>query len=138
VTGGAGVRSVRGGLVLAEVAIAFVLLVGAGLLIRSFDRLLRVAPGFEAEGVLTARLILPRAKYTEPERQAGMYGELLDRLRASPGVRSAGLVSDAPLGDGASYESQIADAPGGGRGRAGPERFGATPGYLPPCQAFRS
>ncbi|MGI9041537.1 MAG: ABC transporter permease [Gemmatimonadales bacterium] len=131
-TGGSAVRRLRGGLVLAEVALAFMLLIGAGLLLRSFDRLQRVTPGFEAEGVLTARLLLPRAKYAEDGQQIALYSQLLERLAEVPGVRAAGVVSDAPLGDSPDYIAFALE------GAAAPdpnmvqdaEAFTASPGYF--------
>ncbi len=105
VAGGAGLRNLRGGLVLGEVALAFMLLVGAGLLVRSFDRLLRVEPGFKTEGLLTARLLLPRAKYEDDATQAAFLAEVTGRLSALPSVRSAAVVTDAPLGDSPPYVS---------------------------------
>jgi putative ABC transport system permease protein len=101
-------------LVLAEVALAFVLLAGAALLLRSFDRLQRVDPGFSADRVLTARVTLPRLKYADEAGRLAFGAQLLSRMRAEPGVRSASLVSDAPLGDSPPYWSfsiQGAEAP---------------------------
>jgi putative ABC transport system permease protein len=103
VAGGPALRSLRGALVLGEVAVAFVLLVGAGLLVRSFDRLLRVEPGFRTDGLFTARLLLPRTKYAAEDRQAAFLGQVTERLAALPSVRSAAVVTDAPLGDSPPY-----------------------------------
>ena len=102
-TGGTGVRSTRGALVLAEVALAFMLLIGAALLIRSFSRLQEVDPGFAGQGILTARLSFPRNAYAEPEQRVAFAERLMERLRATPGVRAAALVSDPPLGGSAPY-----------------------------------
>lgn len=93
-TSGAGegsrARLLRRGLVLAEVAIAVVLLVAAGLLIRSLLGMSSISPGFEAEGVLTARVSLPEASYPgDPEIEA-FYRRLGERLDAIPGVESSG------------------------------------------------
>jgi putative ABC transport system permease protein len=93
----AGRRRFRAGLVVAEVALAVVLLLGAGLLIRSLAALNRVDPGFRPEEVLTLRLSLPSADYPENERVVGFYRELLDRLAARPGVVAAGAVTNLPL-----------------------------------------
>jgi putative ABC transport system permease protein len=92
-------------LVLAEVALACVLLVGAALLLTSFLRLQRVDPGFAPGGILTARVTLPRSRYDDPARQTAFVDALLERARSLPGVRSAALASDAPLGDGPPYWS---------------------------------
>ncbi len=90
-------------LVLAEVALACMLLVGATLLLTSFIRLQGVDPGFAPGGILTARVTLPRARYDDPARQVAFAGALLERVRGLPGVASAALTSDAPLGDGPPY-----------------------------------
>jgi putative ABC transport system permease protein len=92
-------------LVLAEVALACVLLVGAALLLTSFIRLQGVDPGFAPRGILTARLTLPRARYDDSTRQAAFADALLAQARSLPGVRSAALASDAPVGDGPPYWS---------------------------------
>ena len=105
VAGGSGVHRARSALVLGEVALAFVLLVGASLLLRSFERLQQVDPGFAADRVLTARVTLPRLAYPEEERWLAFGQNLLARTVAEPGVRSAALVSDAPLGDSPPYWS---------------------------------
>jgi putative ABC transport system permease protein len=97
-SGGVGVRSARGMLVLAEVALAFMLLVGATLLLRSFQRLQQVEPGFRSDGLFTATLVLPRARYADSVQQAAFADRLLQRIRALPGVRAGALSSDLPLG----------------------------------------
>ncbi len=105
VAGGGGIRRVRSALVLAEVALAFVLLAGAALLLRSFDRLQQVDPGFSTDGILTARIALPRAKYKEGAQRVAFAEQLLIGVGSRPGVRSAAIVSDAPLGDSPPYLS---------------------------------
>jgi putative ABC transport system permease protein len=92
----------RNGLVLGEVALAVVLLVGAGLLLQSFARLTRVDLGFRPEGVLTYGVVLPSAAYGEDPQLLAVYERILERTRAVPGVRDAALASDLPMG-GASY-----------------------------------
>jgi putative ABC transport system permease protein len=87
----------QGVLIVTEVALAFVLLASAGLLLKSYARLRRVDPGFRAEQVLTARLALPAAKYPEADRQAIFYQQALERIRTLPGVQQAGVVSDLPF-----------------------------------------
>jgi putative ABC transport system permease protein len=89
-TVGIGSQNLRHGLVVAEFALALVLLVGAGLLIQSLLRLQHVNPGFNPHNLLTAEISLPESKYREPYQQAGFFDELLQRLENSPGVRSAG------------------------------------------------
>ena len=114
VAGGSGIQRARSALVLGEVALAFVLLAGASLLLRSFERLQRVDPGFAPDRVLTARVTLPRIAYPEEKRWLAFGQELLARTAAEPGVRSAALVSDAPLGDSPpfwSFEIQGGETP---------------------------
>jgi putative ABC transport system permease protein len=102
--GGRGER-LRAALVTAQVALALMLLVGAGLLVRTFSRLQQVDLGFDAGNVLTAQIVLPGAKYTSDESQLAFFSALRDRLTASPGVRVVGLTSDIPLVGGYSYIS---------------------------------
>jgi len=91
----------RQGLVIAEVALTFVLLVGAGLLLLSFQRLLRVDPGFAADHVLTFRFNPPEDKYQTAEQQILFYHALLEKLRALPGVQAASVTSQTtPLHEG--------------------------------------
>ena len=87
----------RKALVISEVALALVLLVGAGLLVKSFYRLQQVAPGFNPEGVLTLKVSLPAARYSEDDRITVFYDEALGRIKGLPGVESAGGVSFSPL-----------------------------------------
>jgi putative ABC transport system permease protein len=101
--GGTRTDRVRGALVLSQVAMALLLLVGAGLLVRSFQHLLQVEPGFRAENVLTFRLTLPRTKYADPEQTYATQRMLRERLAALPGVRSVGMTSDLPMADGYGY-----------------------------------
>jgi putative ABC transport system permease protein len=92
-----GLRSFRGWLVVAELALAMVLLVAAGLLVRSFNKLTAIETGFERENVLTAQLSMPRSKYKQPEQTLAFQQELLQRLKALPGVQSAGMINHTPL-----------------------------------------
>src|SRR5690606_37610537 len=85
-TAGAGRQRVRGALVAAQVAAAFVLLVGAGLMARSFVHLQRVDPGFDPEDVLTMRIDLDWAAYRDPDDRRTFYRTLLERVGALPGV----------------------------------------------------
>jgi putative ABC transport system permease protein len=98
--GSRGAHRTRAILVQVEVAIAFVLLVGAALLLRSFDRLQRIDPGFRGHGVLTARVTLPRSRYSEPDRQVAFASMLRERLKALPGVTTAAVASDGPMTNG--------------------------------------
>ena len=89
-------RRLRGSLIVGEVALAFVLLIGAGLLIRSFARLTEVDPGLDPRRVLTMDIMLPPAKYTNPQA-AAFFQQTLERVRALPGVVAAATVNPLPL-----------------------------------------
>jgi putative ABC transport system permease protein len=92
-----GLRSFRGWLVVTELALAVVLLLAAGLLVRSFNKLQAIDLGFNRENVLTARLSLPRSIYKDPAQVQAFYDDLLQRLQALPGVESAGMINHTPL-----------------------------------------
>ena len=114
-TGRAG-RAVRNGLVVVEVALAVVVLIGAGLLIRSFIRLRSTNPGFEPAGLLTMRVPLAGLRNAAPERKVAFVQELTGRIGALAGVRSVGGVNGLPLtglGNGVPFivEGQPAPAP---------------------------
>jgi putative ABC transport system permease protein len=94
---GGGGRHTRSVLVVAEIALALVLLVGAGLLLKSSWRLQQVNPGFNPERVLKVRLSLPPSKYPEGTNVVAFYQQLLERLRALPGVKAAGVTSSVLL-----------------------------------------
>ncbi|MBU8896783.1 ABC transporter permease [Corallococcus sp. M34] len=93
-----GAVKLRSGLVVAQMALALVLLVGAGLFAKSFLALRSVDVGFTPEGVLTGQLSLPATRYKESERQVAFHRELLERIQSLPGVESAGLTNILPLG----------------------------------------
>jgi putative ABC transport system permease protein len=88
---------IRNGLVVAQVSFAFVLLIGAGLLVRSLARLSSVNPGFEPANVLGVSLDLPPGTYPVGPRQTAFYTQLVDQVRALPGVEGAGVVTFPPL-----------------------------------------
>ncbi len=90
-------RLTRRVLVFAEVALAIVLLVGAGLLVRSLRELQRVEPGFASTGILTAEIQLPGATYAQPESVDAFYRALQPRLAAVPGVDAAAVTSSLPF-----------------------------------------
>ena len=92
-----GGNRIRGLLVVAEVAVSLVLLVGAGLLINSFMRLRSVDPGFRTDKLLTMSVVLPEQKYPDHARRAGFYTDMIRRVEALPGVRSAGVTNWIPL-----------------------------------------
>jgi putative ABC transport system permease protein len=93
-----GSHRLRSLLVISEVALSLMLLVSAGLLMRSFVSLLKTNPGFSPDNILTMHLSLPAAKYKEDEQRVSFYSELVSRVRALPGVESAALVNYLPLG----------------------------------------
>jgi putative ABC transport system permease protein len=90
-------HSVRSVLIVVEVLMAVVLLVGAGLLIRSFMQLQRVSPGFRPDGVLTMQLSLPTNKYAEPAQRELFVRRMLEEVEALPGVNSAGVTTVLPM-----------------------------------------
>ncbi|HEV3410796.1 MAG TPA: FtsX-like permease family protein, partial [Chthoniobacterales bacterium] len=95
--GGEHRHRMRSALVVAEVALALVLLVCAGLLIQSFARLGQVQPGVRTENLFTARVSLPDAAYPQPENVNAFFDRLMSRIRALPGVNSASFVFPLPL-----------------------------------------
>jgi putative ABC transport system permease protein len=90
----------RSVLVVSEVALSLVLLIGAGLMVRSLSRLRNVDPGMDSYNVLTMSFALSSTKYNKPIQQIGFYDQLLQRVRALPGVASAGAIDSLPLGGG--------------------------------------
>ena len=86
-------------LIVSEVALSLVLLIGAGLLIKSFVRLRNTNPGFDPRRVLAASVSLPQARYPKDEQQASFYQQAVERAAALPGVESAGAIFPLPLSD---------------------------------------
>ena len=84
-------------LVIGQVALSLLLLIGAGLLLRSFARLLHIDPGFDAHNVLTMNVSLPTVKYAKPQQQIGFFDEVLRRVSALPGVSNAAISATLPL-----------------------------------------
>ena len=133
---GAGSRGnrIRSLLVVTEIAISLVLLTGAGLLMNSFLRLRNVDPGFRAEKLLTMGVVLPQLKYPDHARRSAFYTDLIRRLEALPGVRSAAVTNWIPLvlqGDsvGISIEGRPDPAPGEGQRPTVVTRV-VSPGYF--------
>jgi putative ABC transport system permease protein len=99
-------------LVVAEVALSVMLLAGAGLLIRSFTRLMNVDPGFRTDHLMSFALALPEAKYEKPTSQGAMIDAVMERIRSIPGVQSAGAGQGLPLtGYGFSLSFNVAGRP---------------------------
>jgi putative ABC transport system permease protein len=122
----------RSSLVVFEVALSLVLLVGAGLLIRSFLSLLKTDPGFNPDHVLTMNLVLPGAKYKDETARAAFYNDLIQRVKAQPGVQSAAVVNYLPLGGSNSSDSYLVEGepePAPGQEHDGRYRV-ATPDYF--------
>jgi putative ABC transport system permease protein len=92
-----GTSVTRSGLVVIETALALVLLIGAGLLVRSFARLQHVDPGFSADNVLTAQIALPQTRYPDPARMTSFWQRLVAKARELPGVTAVGLTSNVPF-----------------------------------------
>jgi putative ABC transport system permease protein len=87
----------RGAFVVAQLALTLVLLIGAGLMTRSFVRLMNVPLGFNQKNVLTLRVELPRSRYANGEQRREFFGQLLERVKAIPGIQAAGAISQLPL-----------------------------------------
>ena len=133
--GGRGGRSSRRSssvLVAAQFALSFVLLVGAGLLIKSFQRLQSVDIGFNPEQVMTMAVSLPARKYTKPQQSVQFYQGLLDRLRSMPGVRSAGITTNIPFVGDDNTDNFIVEGHEPKTGDQGMQTqlLSITPGYL--------
>jgi putative ABC transport system permease protein len=125
-----GRRRLRTALVLAEVALASLLLVGAGLALRSFQAILSVDPGLHAQGVMTAYVTLPVARYPERDRQVAAFMAIEDRLRAIPGVRSTGATSMLPMGERNARSGIVIEGRENAEGPTRAHPRGVTPGYF--------
>jgi putative ABC transport system permease protein len=99
-----GGNATRSALVVVEVSLSLVLLVGAGLMIRSFQFLGQVDPGFDSSGVLTMSAAVSRTKFSQAQEELSFFQRVLERVRALPGVVSAGLVDDIPFGGDGSHQ----------------------------------
>lgn len=131
-TTGRGARAVRRVLVAAQVAFAFMLLIGAGLLLTSFQRVLAVRPGFDPTNLLTARVSPPASRYADDPSLRTFTDRLLVAVRAVPGITSAGIASNIPFGGDFSDSVILAEgyqmAPG--ESLISPYRVIVTPGYI--------
>ncbi|HEX3703386.1 MAG TPA: ABC transporter permease [Vicinamibacterales bacterium] len=131
-TSGRGARTLRRGLVVAQVGFAFMLLIGAGLLFASFRQVLAVDPGFKADGVLSASISLPRSRYADDHALINFTHEALLRLRALPGVTAAGATDTIPFGG--NHSDSVIFAEGyqmkPGESVISPTVVDVTPGYF--------
>ena len=90
----------RSGLMIAEIALSLVLLIGAGLMMKSFFRLSQTTPGFNPAGTVTMEIGLPTSKYKDPQQWTAFFNGVLEQVQAIPGVRSAGTIMPLPMGGG--------------------------------------
>jgi len=131
-TTGAAARGVRRALVVAQVGFAFVLLLGAGLLLASFRNLLNVNPGFRSEGVLTASTSAPRVRYDDDAKLIALMDRSLEAIRQVPGVKAVGATSSIPFGG--DYSDSVILAEGyqmkPGESLVSPYQIDVTPGYF--------
>jgi len=129
---GAGALRARSAFVVVQMALALVLLVGGALFIKSFYKLLQVDPGFKTDNLLTLEYRLPRNKYVEPPAQWEFHRQVVEQLRAVPGVQSAALIRGLPLtGNSASVRITLPDREMPPRGQEPQVQFNtATPGYF--------
>ena len=111
-TSSSGSNMLRGGLVVVEIAIALVLLVGSGLMIRSFARLQAIDPGFDSTNLLAVKVSLPGSKYREDHQRVNFFRQSLERIRALPGVSRASAISFMPfVGLGAATNFSVVGRP---------------------------
>jgi putative ABC transport system permease protein len=126
-------RRFRSALVVAEIALALVLLVGAGLMIRSFARLMAIDPGFDPAGVVTMRVTLPAAKYRELDRWTAFHADLVGRVSGISGATAVGINSAVPLeGGGSEAGVAVEGRPMPAPGTPGTATLfqASSPGYL--------
>jgi predicted permease len=135
-TASRGARAVRRALVTAQVAFAFMLLIGAGLLLASFQAILDISPGFQPNGVLTGRMSLPASSYPNDPQIVATYSRMLDRVKVLPGVTAVGFSNSAPFTD--SYSDSVIYAEGyvapKGESVISPSLNVVTPGYFEAMQ----
>lgn len=122
-TGGRAARATRNVLVMVQIALCVTLLVGAGLMVKSFDRLQNESPGFQREGLITLRLDLPASKYPDDGSIARFYSDALRELRGIPGVTQAAYVSNLPFGQSTWQSSYVVEGQDLATGAASPHGF---------------
>jgi predicted permease len=130
--GGRGASVLRRALVVTQVAVAFVLLLGAGLLMASFRQVVSVDPGFDPRQVLTASVTLPASRYASDDELRAFTAEAMRRIEALPGVTQAGVTSNIPFGG--RYSDSVILAEGyqmmPGESLISPSRVRITPGFF--------
>ena len=131
--GGRSTHGMRGALVVIQIAASATLLVGAGMLTKSFYQLQQVGAGFVAENVLTARITLPQARYSDDEARVRFYAQALEALSALPGVSEAGFTSILPFSGNNEGSTVFVDGytPAPGASLAGAQLRSISEGYLP-------
>jgi predicted permease len=131
-TASRGARVTRRVLVTAQVAFAFMLLIGAGLLLASFQRVLAVRPGFDASHVMTGIVSPPATRYKDDPQLIAFWNQLTDRVRALPGVQAAGITASIPLGGDYSDSVILAEgyAMAPGESLISPYQSSISPGYF--------
>ena len=126
-----GHQRMRRALVMVEVALAFVLLVGSGLLLRSLQQLFSIPSGFDPAGTLTMRVEASGHRFDSDSNTFRHFAQVLDAVRRVPGVTAAGLTSQLPLsGDDEQYGARLEPDPSGAAGNSPVYRYAVTPGYL--------
>jgi predicted permease len=131
-TASRGSRMIRRALVAAQVALAFMLLIGAGLLLTSFQRVLALAPGFDASNLLTARVTPPQSRYADDAALRTFTSRFLSAVQAAPGVTNAGMTTNVPFGGDFSNSAILAEGyrMSPGESLIAPYRVVVTPGYF--------
>jgi putative ABC transport system permease protein len=119
-----GWRSIRGALVVSELALALVLLIGAGLMMKSFIRLSGVSPGFNPDHVITMKLVLPMPKYQDRQKMVEFYNQVTERVKHIEGIQSVGWKTNLPLSGGFAMIAGISIE---GRAPFDPEKDKPTP-----------
>jgi putative ABC transport system permease protein len=130
-TGGARHNRLRRLLVVAEVSLSLMLLVGAGLMIKSFLRLQQVNPGFNPDRVLTAKISLPPSNYPDPARRSAFFRQLLAQLETVPGVQSVGATTTLPLsGSSMNFRFSVEGQPSSPGDLSQAQYRAVSPGYF--------
>jgi putative ABC transport system permease protein len=122
-SGGTGKQRMRKALVMAQIALSVILLIAAGLMIKSFRRLQEADPGFNPKNALTLQISLPGIKYAEPHQRTAFFKEATSRLASVAGVEAVGLTNDLPIGNGV-------DVPFGVDGQSEEERKDNGPAII--------